>query len=452
MNQGKVLVVGLGLSGLEVCRALKGERVVATDIKLETQFDGKVIEELRRLNCELILGSHDVGDVRSFKQIILSPGVPPDLPFIVEAKDSGVEVLSELEWAWRQLKCPTVAITGTNGKTTTTELIGEIFRRSGSNVFVGGNIGTPLTRAISDKQDWDIAVVEVSSFQLDMSPHFQPDTAVLLNIEEDHLDRYSSFEEYVYSKISIIHKARAKSKKAFIVLNGDDPNILKHFQPDDFTYRWSRVDPKAEAYISSSTINVAIEKPRRIEALFTFPEDKVLGAHNLENMAAAALVGLLWNIPERVIWDVFSHFRPSSHRLQWLGTFNGVSFYDDSKATNVAATIRALESFDNNVWLLLGGKDKKLSFDKLKNVVNEKCKGVVVFGEVKERLFNSLNGVVENVFKAEDLEEAFSIIISRVKKGDIVLLSPACSSFDQYTNYRERGLHFQRLVRNVLRQ
>ncbi len=449
---GKILVVGLGRSGLAVCRALSGREVVVTDIKKEEEFEKSLLEELETLGCRLILGSHDVGDIRKYRQVILSPGVPLDIPLVIEAKRYGLEVISEIEWAWRQLRCPVVAITGTNGKTTTTELIGRIFEEAGKRVFVGGNIGRPLTEALIDNPALDVAVVEVSSFQLDTSPEFTPETAVLLNIQPDHMDRYDSFDEYIKSKMSLLHKA-TKKNDASVVFNGDDEIILKHSPGGNRTFRWSWRDRKADALIGRNFIEINLIKPGSggiFSSIFEFSGGFVLGNHNMENMAAAALVGILWDVPEGIIYDVLKSFRPGEHRLQFIGDYKGVRFYDDSKATNVAAVVKALESFEGNVWLLIGGKDKMIPYDPLVSLVREKCCGVIAFGEARKKILKCLQGSIENIFDVERLDEAVSIAVSRAKAGDIVLLSPACSSFDQYRSYKERGLHFQRLVKNAV--
>ncbi len=454
-TSGKILVVGLGSSGQAVCRALSGKDVVATDIKKADEFESSLLEELETLGCRLILGSHDVGDLRSYRQVILSPGVPLDIPLVVEAKRLGLKVISEIEWAWRQLNCPVVAITGTNGKTTTTELIGEIFKKSGKKVFVGGNIGRPLTEAIINHIELDIAIVEISSFQLDTSPEFTPDTAVLLNIQPDHMDRYTSFDEYIKSKMSLVYKTIETQKSAFVVLNGDDEIISKYHSADNRTFRWSWHDRSAEAFIRKNFIEINLQKPDRrkiYKSVFELSDNHTPGVHNMENMAAAALVGMLWDISGDVIFEVLKSFRPGSHRLQFVGNYRGISFYDDSKATNVAAVVKALESFEGNVWLLLGGKDKGISYDPLIPLVKEKCCGIIAFGEARKKILRCLQGSIENMFDAKNLDEAVSIAINNAKKGDIVLLSPACASFDQYKSYRERGLHFQRLVKDAVHQ
>jgi len=458
----KTLVIGLGRSGLEVCRASTSAKVVATDIKPASAFDCNVLEELQQRGVRLVLGSHDVGNVDDFDEIVVSPGVPMDNPLVREATARGIEVISELEWAWRRVSIPIIAITGTNGKTTTTELTGKLFQEAGYRVFVGGNIGTPLSSIVKRGEEFDLAVLEVSSFQLDTSPTFAADTAVVLNISEDHLDRYENFEEYARSKISLIGKARRKKPNVPVVINGDDPVIWRYIKIDDHAWRWTCQPHKnAQARVGDCEIVVNIGDGKQWH--FKFGAPWIFGRHNLENIAAAALVAAIWKLPEDVLQRVFWNFRPGKHRIEWIGRWNGVNFYNDSKATNVSAVLRAIECFQcGKIWLLLGGKDKGGDYGPLARAVLKKCAGAVCFGEAGARIYEVIRQEMDKhmvfirdrcpyVIKKTKMEDAFFEAVSHATPGDVVLLSPACSSFDQYTSYVERGEHFRQLVDELIR-
>lgn len=457
MSYGRVMVVGMGISGLSACRALARlgvKNIIAYDDKNSSELGKSIVGELESLGCKVILGNEAISKavdcVLPGDLVILSPGVPLNAPIIVKARNKGAEIIGELEWAWGNIvsNAICVAITGTNGKTTTTEVIGEVCREHfGSDaVFVGGNIGTPLSAIISnDNSKLKVIVLEVSSFQLDTAKTFAPNIAVILNITEDHLDRYSSFDEYANSKMGLVWRAVESGGRG--VLNGDDP-VVCNLAPDKGCVYWIRMEKKlAEATISNGILNISL--PHISPWTFDLSRLSLQGVHNYENIAAVALVAGLLKISWTDVENVLLRYRPGRHRLEWVGEWNGVDFYDDSKATNVDAVVRALESFNRPVWLLVGGRDKYGSYASLVDMAVKRCQGVVAFGEARNRICRAFRERGYAILEADDLEKAFFIALRSVRPGDIVLLSPACSSFDHYRNYAERGEHFQRLVRNL---
>lgn len=452
-GQSLVVVVGLGVSGQAACRwgLRQGYRVLATDRSRDSRLQA-VAASLESEGIVVRLGEHRWEDFAGADLVVVSPGVPLDTEILTAARNQGIPVIGELEWAWRSLEVPTIAVTGTNGKTTTTELVGTLLRNAGLKVFVGGNIGTPLSGWLVDHcrergggsspdaaLDW--CVLEVSSFQLDSAPSFAPDVGVVLNVTQDHLDRYPDFEAYAASKFSMFRENARGPQTA--VINADDP----------VCHRWasalrasklffSRHDRSAEAFTDGRTLRVTARDGRRHH--FDLSRWALRGGHNLENLMAASLVALHCGIDPDVVQGTIDTFRPSPHRMEWLGTVNGVGFINDSKGTNVGAVLKALESCAQPVVLLLGGRSKKTDFHDLGGLCAQKVKAVVGFGETGPQAAAELSGRVPTV-AVEDLEKAFQEAVARACPGDVVLLSPACASFDQYPNYAARGDHFRAL-------
>ncbi len=476
------LVIGCGISGLTISEALlkEGKVVTLIDAKKaeELAVSKEKLEELSRLGCNFIFGTNYVDDIKFFDEVIISPGVPLDINIVKKAKEAGIPVVGELEWAWQRIKSPVVAITGTNGKTTVTEIVGAIFLKYCGDVFVGGNIGTPLSSLLlQNTSQPEVVVLEVSSFQLDSATEFSPDVFVVLNITEDHLDRYESFSSYAMSKMSPI--LRQKGNK-WAVLNRDDKEIMKIFEEEVRAGRirpervlfFSRFDPNVHGFIDGDLLKINLPSFKPIlergvnnasfELTFSFRECNLKGKHNQENMTASALACLVSGVPWHVIEDVLKNFKAGSHRIEWVDNVKGIDFYNDSKATNVDAVVRALEMFEGKpLWLLMGGRDKGGSYVRIWEKARKLCKGIAVFGEAKSIILSSMkdyggllvcsegdqsDGSVI-VKEASNLEEAFLWVVERAKEGDVVLLSPACSSFDQYRSYAERGEHFRELVR-----
>jgi UDP-N-acetylmuramoylalanine--D-glutamate ligase len=432
----------LGVSGRSACELLlrRGVEVIGTDLKSRDQF-GPVLDILEKKGCALRLGEHKPEDFLGVDEIIVSPGAPLELEPLQEALKSGIPVTGELDWALQQVDLPVVAITGTNGKTTTTSLLGEMFKTAGRKVFVGGNIGTPLSVYLLNGARDDLLVLEVSSFQLDSAHRFRPNVGVLLNVTEDHLDRYESFDAYADSKFSLFSRQHASD---VAILNGDDPLCMeRRFDLPVRPLLFSRKDGAADATVRGGRLVVRI--PGREPFTLDLTHCPLKGVHNEENIMAAALAAASMGVHPSAMQETLDRYCGLAHRVEWVRSWEGVDFYDDSKATNVGAVVKAIETFDRPILLFLGGRDKMGSYDPLVEPLNGKCKGVLAFGEAAPRIEKELGNRLP-VASYPDLETAFQDAVARAASGDILLLSPACSSFDQYEGYAKRGDHFKKLV------
>ncbi len=439
----KVLVVGLGISGRAVCALLRarGVKVVATDIRDRAAFNG-ALDSLEKAGCEFRLGGHLVEDFTSADRIIVSPGIPLDIGPLEAARLRGREIIGELEWAWRRVDLPVIGVTGTNGKTTTTALIGKMIELAGRKPFVGGNIGTPLSQWIADGGKADLLVLEISSFQLDTAPRFRPDAAIVLNITEDHLDRYKDYEAYIDSKFSIFGRQRPED---YAIVNGDDPLCQERIsQIPGKVLVFSTSEPSANARVVGDSVRVAI--PGRETFELDLSGAKLKGAHNLENIMAAALAASVMGVPRSSIQEAVNTFGGFAHRVEWVRTWRGIDFYDDSKGTNTGAVVKALEGFDRPVNLLLGGRDKLGSYDPIARALEGRGGAVFAYGEAGPRIYEQLRRKVRTARLFPDLGQAFAEAVLLASPGEVVLLSPACSSFDQYESYSQRGDHFKKLV------
>ncbi|HYA40172.1 MAG TPA: UDP-N-acetylmuramoyl-L-alanine--D-glutamate ligase [Syntrophobacteraceae bacterium] len=438
----KTLVVGLGKSGQAVCALLlsRGAAVTATDLRPRSEFNG-ALNGIEEAGCSLRLGSHRLEDFLEADRIVVSPGVRLDIEPLEAARRRGIEIVGELEWACRQVSLPVIAVTGTNGKTTTTALIGEMFEHAGIHPFVGGNIGSPLSQWIFSGERADVLVLELSSFQLDSASTFRPDIGVLLNITEDHLDRYESFKAYADSKLSLF---RRQSNSDFAIINADDPVCGERIgQVPGRVLFFGGSSPASNAVVAGGAIKVAV--PGKAVFEISLEKTRLPGSHNRENIMAACLAAACMEIGAGQIQEAVDGFCGFAHRVEWVRNWKGIDFYDDSKATNVGAVVKALEGFDRPVLLLLGGRDKLGAYQPLLAPLTARGKGVFAFGEAGPRIYDELCGKVPAGLYP-DLESAFRDAIDRALPGDVVLLSPACASFDQYESYAHRGDHFKNLV------
>ncbi len=450
LTNAHFLVVGLGISGLAVTRFLtsRGATAAVTDRRRAGEI-GDRVREVREMGATTALGGHDPPLLDGVDGIILSPGVPHTLPFLEAARKKGIEVIGEIELAARFIQTPMVAVTGTNGKTTTTEWIGEMLRRSGRRVFVGGNIGAPLIGFVDREETADTAVVELSSFQLDTIQRFRPDVGVLLNISPDHLDRYADMAAYARSKVRIFENQRSGD---VAVLNGADSwsGSLSGWIPATVTRRTFRSDGGAA---DAEVRDGAPPLPPRLmvrgmdgdEATFDLSGVKPAGRHNRENLAAAALAALHSGATPDGVQAAIDRFQGPGHRLAHVATIDGVRFYNDSKATNVDAVARALTAFDAPILLIMGGRTKGGGFKALAGPVRERVKGLFLLGEAAGALKADLGDLVPTR-KTATMDEAVREAFRAARPGDVVLLSPACASFDQYASYAERGEDFCRCV------
>jgi UDP-N-acetylmuramoylalanine--D-glutamate ligase len=441
-----IVVVGMARTGIATARFLqeRGARVTVSEAKPAAQLPAEALA-LAQQGILLETGGHRLETLLGAQLIVVSPGVPLDVAPLREAQHSGIEIISEIELAYRFLTTPLIAVTGTNGKTTTTSLLGELFRQAGKTVFVGGNIGTPLITYVAGPQDRDFVIAEISSFQLEGIKSFRPFISVLLNITEDHLDRYRSFAEYRAAKERIfINQTESDSA----VLNYDDPEV----RGLDRSIRAQKVFFSTRQPLSAGiSYNGALHiRLRGEDARIAITGALLAGIHNVENMMAAAAVGYVCGLSLQSMQQSLLHFSGLKHRMELVAKIRGVAFYNDSKATNVGAVVKSLESLPAPLVLIAGGKDKGGSYAPLKSLLREKVKLLVLLGEARERMYTELGRDVETVMTAS-LDEAVHAAFSRSEPGDTVLFSPACSSFDMFTSYEHRGACFKELV-NALKR
>src|SRR3954471_16908870 len=439
----RTLVVGLGKSGVAAALFLRthGARVTVSDSKSEKQLS-KDIPALLDKGIVVETGGHGERTFRDQDLIVLSPGVPMDTPQLSQARSLGTQIIGEVELASQFLRGPIVAITGSNGKTTTTSLVGEILAKSGLKTQVGGNIGNPVIEmvATSTPETWN--VLEISSFQLETIESFHPKIAVVLNVTPDHLDRHRTFEGYVAAKARIFENQTASD---FAVLNMDDATCVSLAQQVKAQVRgFSRRDAvKSGAYIKDGKIVFQeAAGPREIMPVAAIP---LKGAHNQENVLAAVCAAVLAGCKPAQIMSAVREFRAVEHRLEFVANINGVEYYNDSKATNVDATIKALESFPSGIHLILGGKDKGSDYSILNALLRERVKRVYTIGAAAEKIEEQTRSSAPTL-RTETLETAVRKAAEVAMPGEVVLLAPACASFDQFTSYEHRGKVFKELV------
>lgn len=426
-----ILIVGLGKSGAAVARFLKnrGAAVTVTDIAGEEKLESYT-PPLREMGISMELGQHRIETFESADLIIISPGVPHTILPIKRAGLKGIPVLGEIELASRFIREPIVAVTGTNGKTTTTTLLGEMLKKSGHSVFVGGNIGNPLIKYVDKGKKVETLIIEVSSFQLDTIDTFRPKVGVLLNIAEDHLDRYPDFAAYAKSKMRVFENQRESDTAVY---NASDPyirSLCKNIKARKLPFNNSAID------------NDKIEKTFKS---LDFTHMSLPGKHNIENAYAASLTALTTGGTAEGVQSALNNFKGLPHRLEYVATINDVNFFNDSKATNVDAVARALEAFNKPVILIMGGRDKGSDFHVLEDLVRQHTKKIIVMGEAKEDIRSAL-GHITSTKIAASMEDAVSSAYHAASPGDVVLLSPACASFDMYKSYAHRGEDFCRAV------
>ena len=469
-----IIVVGLGRSGVGAANLLSelGAYVTVTDRKPKEEL--RDFTESLNHSVRLALESHPENLFLSADMIVISPGVPLDILPISKAKEKGISILGELELAYQIASNQSLrpysgvskvsnqirflAITGTNGKSTTTTLLNLMLKKAGFRTILGGNIGNALTDEIYKAlgilrhTHLDYIVAEVSSFQLESTRDFRPKGAVILNITPDHLDRYHSLDEYYYTKTRIFENQKEDD---FLLLNADDPETInlaseklkaRNEKPRIFYFsRKKEVDgiyfKDGQIYCNFPDSSISC----RHSSLINADEIKIKGVHNLENAMAASAMALLAGSPVEAIRNSVREFIGLEHRLELVREIGGVRYFNDSKGTNVGAVVKSLESFKNSIILIAGGRDKAGDFSLLRDLVREKVKTLVLIGEASEKIKKSLGDLTETV-TAKDLREAINISHGIAKKGDIVLLSPACASFDMFIDFEDRGRQFKKIV------
>lgn len=441
---GRILVLGLGLSGRAAVRAALrcGIDVLATDDSGGASEQAEVVPVER---AEAYLGEIDA--------LVVSPGAPADHPLVLAALDRGVEVISELEFAWRLLEpAPLYAVTGTNGKSTTTALLGHVLGACGHKVFSGGNLGTPLSDAVAaagnDERPWDCYVVEVSSFQLERVSEFAPDLAVLLNLTPDHLDRHGDVQAYLAAKLAVFARARHS------VIGRDQDWPLRAREggcagiPDlsaaDCSSFGSSPLPAGDGGLRWQ------EQARTLDGgsgwTVKLPDRWPRVAHDIENVAAAAVLARLAGVSGEQFEQALSSFEPLPHRLVSVAAGGGLEFWNDSKATNIGSVVSSVRALDRGLLLMMGGVDKGADFSEVTSC-GARIKTVIAYGAAAQRIDDDLRGSLR-VLLAAGLEEAFAVAVEEAEAGDAVLLAPGCASFDEFTDYAERGRRFEQLARD----
>lgn len=448
----RVLVVGFGLSGVAVTKYMvkQGAKVMVSESKQKNEVMESV-KAIGDLKVEFEFGGHTSKTFLNAELIVLSPGVPPTVKPLEEARVKGIQITTEVEIAASALKEPLIGITGTNGKTTTTTLIGEMFKADERPVFVGGNIGEPLIEYLSKPTRADYVVSELSSFQLELIQKLVPAVAVFTNLDQDHLDRYGTMDAYAAAKKKLL---KACDRNSFVVLNYDDPIVSKFADETSGKILWfTTQDPItiggdfaerfAGTYLRGNEI---IAKITGKEERYDLSALKMFGDHNKENLMAAICAARAMGVKPKSIQTVIETFRGVAHRLEFVRRKDGVYFFNDSKATNVNSVSRSLGSFKRSpVILIAGGKDKGMDFAPLADLVRKRCKMLILLGEAKEKINRALGDYAET-YLVGTFEEAILMAYQKSRSGDIILLSPGCASYDMFRNFEERGDYFKKIV------
>lgn len=441
----KVLVVGLGKSGLAAALFLRrqGGHVTVSDVR-SAEALAKDIPALLDEGIMVETGGHGLLTFRRQDLIVVSPGVPLNTPELAQVRSFGLPVIGELELAARFLKGSILAITGSNGKTTTTALVGEILQKAGMRTLVGGNIGVPVVGLIEQSTDDSWSVLEVSSFQLETTQRFHPRIAVILNITPDHLDRHGSFENYALAKERIF---AAQDEHDAVVLNADNARAAQAASRSFAKVYFFSIEHSVlrGAWVEDGFVVYRSAKDAPVEKVMPLSAIPLKGAHNVENVLAAVCASRLAGATIEQIRSAVEEFKAVEHRLEYVATVNGVEFYNDSKATNVDAAAKAIAAFSNPIHLILGGKDKNSDYATLAPLIRSRVRAIYTIGSAAAKIESHLRGVVP-ILSCETLEHAVRSAASAAHPGEVVLLAPACSSFDQFENYEQRGTVFKELV------
>lgn len=461
LDRKNIVVVGLGRSGAAAARFVisRGAAVIATDTAPAHDL-GPGLTDLQNMGISLELGGHRVESFERADLVVLSPGVSHTIEPVELVRKRGIPIIGEIELASRFIRQPIVAVTGTNGKTTTTELLGDMLKRSGLEVFVGGNIGNPLIEYAAGPQKAQIVVAEISSFQLDTIAEFRPRIGVLLNITADHLDRYPNFEAYTASKLRIFENQQPND---LAVINRSDP-IIRSLAENLKSRKLFYPNPEADeegALLNRNHVKLRMDRTTGTGLEIRIPRSeiqneicldlsgiKLVGRHNLENACAAGLAAMAAGARTEAIQQTLDQFRGSAHRLEYTAQIDKIDFYNDSKATNVDAVMRAVECFERPIILIMGGLDKGGNFKKLGDVVRRRVIKLIVMGQAANLIRKALTGSVA-ITRVSSMTEAVEQAYRAASPGDVVLLSPGCASFDMYSSYAQRGDDFKETVANL---
>ncbi len=438
----KICIMGYGKSGKAAAERLLSAGAVIKISESRSDADG-----IKELPVEFEFGGHTADFCCDADMIVISPGVHLDISAVLEAQKKGIPVISEIELAFMFFSKPVIAVTGTNGKTTTTTLIGEMLKRAGLRVAVAGNIGIPLVSV--DDSSLDYIVAEVSSYQLETIDRFRPYVAVLLNLTPDHMERYKTMEPYIAAKKRLFMN---QTPNDLCVFNFDDDGVRKAVSDVVSTkVPFSRKQAVENGFFVNEGFVVRLNE-NISEAVFRADEIKIKGVHNLENALAASAAAFLCGVSFEDIAATVREFSGVEHRIEFVRELNGVKFFNDSKATNPDSTVVALKTVSNgkNVVLILGGRDKGTDLAEMNDVIAESTKAVVLIGEAADRFESSIRARgLENIKRAGSLDEAVRVSFSMSENGDSVLLSPACASFDMFSDFEHRGRAFKEIVNNL---
>ncbi len=449
LKSKNILIVGLAISGVSTAKALDklGANITITDMKSKDDLLD-CIDELKGLNIKYILGSNDV-DLDNVDLIIKSPGVPLGIPLLKRANDHNIEIITDIELAYRISKNKMIAITGTNGKTTTTSLVGEIFKNTGNNCRVTGNIGVGILWEMVIASEEDVFVVEASSFQLDSTRDFKPNVSVIINITPDHINWHKTFENYVNAKKKIFAN---QNEEDYTILNYDDPIVreMKNEIKSTVVYFSSNEVLDKGVYVENG--DIIVNDGNVSKKVMPCTDIKMPGKHNLENALASVSVAWVMGVDLDIIAKTLSEFKGIEHRLKYVDNINGVTFYNDSKGTNPVSSIAAIEAIESPIILIAGGMDKGSEFSEFIQSFKSKVKALVLLGETAEKIKNTaITFGYNNIYIVKDMKEAVSLSFDMSTYGDNILLSPACASWDMYKSYEERGEDFINRVESLRR-
>ncbi len=445
----KVVVVGLARSGVAVAQFLvqRGAKVTVTDLKSKADLQSyvKLLEPYKKIKFEL--GRHPIKVLLASDYFIVSPGVPVNSPLLEHARKKQIKIMSEIELAFQFIKEPIIAVTGTNGKTTTTMMVGQMLQNAKKKVFVGGNIGNALINRCLTKESFDYVVAEVSSFQLETISQFNSKIAAILNLTTDHLDRHGTMEEYRKMKGRLFMNQKSSD---YLILNAEDSQVASYANETKSTVLYfskgSLITNQEGIYFSNNRFVIKSQKWGKEE--FLTEKIKLKGDHNKENFMVAVLVAKILKCSHEAIQYTLDNFQCVAHRLEFVKTRGYVEFYNDSKATNVDSVACSLRSFTRPLILIMGGRDKGGNFEILQPLVQEKVKLLILLGEAKERINRAIGDYTET-YVLGTLEEAVFMAYQKSRAGDVILFSPGCASFDMFLNYEDRGNKFKDLLRDL---
>lgn len=444
----KVLVSGTAKSGISAAGLLKklGADVTVQDAKTEAEL-GDIVNELRNEGFKLYLGANPDDIIENMDILVMSPGVPSDLPFVNKAREKNIPVIGEIELAYMFCKSPVIGITGTNGKTTTTTLTGDICKAYFENTFVVGNIGNPFADIALETKAAGIVVAELSSFQLETIKEFKPKASAVLNITPDHLNRHHTLENYISAKERVFEN---QNEDDFCILNYNDETTRKMADKTKAKVIFFSLGGVIKEGIYSDENSIYINALGYNEKVVDIDELKILGGHNVENAMAAVGCCAAVGVPVNVIRKVLKEFKAVEHRIEYVTTINDIEFYNDSKGTNPDASIKAVEAMKRPICIIAGGYDKGSDFTEWIDTFKGRVKFAAVIGAVKDKITETLDKAGFTNYKTADtFEEAIDLCYENAVPGDCVLLSPACASWDMFKSYEQRGEIFKEYVKKL---